>query len=67
VPKTYDGEKKASAINVAGKTVYLQVENWKYILVQYQFYMDQLPSHKAWNLKLIQKKSREVSRMYGHR
>jgi hypothetical protein len=28
VPKTYDGEKTASSINVAGKNGYLTGENW---------------------------------------
>jgi hypothetical protein len=27
-PKTYDGEKTASSINVAGKTGYMHAENW---------------------------------------
>jgi hypothetical protein len=27
MPKTYDGEKTASSINVAGKTAYLPAEN----------------------------------------
>jgi hypothetical protein len=28
VPKTYDGEKTASSINIAGKSGYLPTENW---------------------------------------
>jgi hypothetical protein len=34
-PKTYDGEKTASSMNVAEKTEYLHTENWNYIHVSH--------------------------------